>query len=73
MIAFTPEDIADLRRWTISGAVVVFAYGGIATAMVTWHNSIEPAEPAAAIVIEFAPVPVAPAAQQTEIRPDPRW
>src|SRR5262249_7586067 len=31
----------------------------------------EPAEPAAAIVIEFAPMPVAPAAPQTEIPPGP--
>ena len=71
MIAFTREDIADMRRWAISAVVVMSTYGAIATAMVTWRNSIEPAEPAAAIVVEFAPVPVAPAAQQTEIPPGP--
>jgi protein TonB len=65
------EDLADLRRWVMCGAVVVFAHGAIAAAMVTWRDEIEPAEPAAAIVIEFAPLPVAPAAPQTEILPGP--
>jgi periplasmic protein TonB len=71
MIALTPEDIVDLRRWAISGAVVVAAYGGIATAMVAWHDPIEPAEPSAAIVIEFAPVLAGPTLQQTELPPGP--
>jgi hypothetical protein len=30
MIGFAAEDIADLRRWAICGAVIVLAYGGIA-------------------------------------------
>src|SRR5262245_27865197 len=65
------EDLADLRRWVMCGAIAVRAHGAIAAAMVTWRDEIEPAEPAAAIVIEFAPVPVAPAAPQTEIPPGP--
>ena len=65
------EDRADLRRWVMCGAVIVFAHGAIAAGMVTWREAIEPAEPAAAIVIEFALVPVAPAAPQTEIPPGP--
>jgi protein TonB len=71
MIGFTAEDIADLRRWAISGAIVVFAYGGIAAAMVTWHEAAEGTGPAAGIVIEFAPVPVAPATLQSEVPPGP--
>jgi protein TonB len=71
MIGFAPEDIADLRRWAICGAVIVLAHGGIAAAMVNWQDSDEAAEPAAAIVIDFAPVPVAPAMPQTEIPPGP--
>jgi periplasmic protein TonB len=71
MMALSAEDLADLRRWLISGAIIVFAHGAIAAGMVTWREPIEPAEPAAAIVIEFAPVPVAPAALQTEIPPGP--
>ena len=30
MIGLAPEDLADLRRWAICGAVVLFAHGGIA-------------------------------------------
>ena len=70
MRAFTAEDIVDLRRWAICGAVVVFAHGGIGAAMVTWHEPIEPDDPAAAIVIEFAPILAAPA-KQTELPPGP--
>jgi periplasmic protein TonB len=71
MIGFIAEDLSDLRRWAICGAVIVLAHGGIAAAMVTWRDSSEPEEPAAAIVIEFAPIPVAPAAPQMEIPPGP--
>lgn len=71
MIAFSPEDLADLRRWAISGAIVVLVYGGIASAMVTWHEPIEPDEPAGAIVIDFAPVAVAPTTQQTDLPAGP--
>ena len=66
-----PDDLADLRRWAICGAIVVLMHGGIATAMVTWRDPDEAAEPAAAIVLEFAPVPVAPAMPQMEIPPGP--
>jgi protein TonB len=72
MIALAPDDVADLRRWVISAVVVVLAHGAIAAGMVRWRDSIEPAEPAAAIVIDFAPVPVAPATQQTDIAPGPQ-
>jgi len=71
MIAFAAEDLADLRRWAISGAIVVAAYGGIAVAMVNWHDTIDAAEPAAAIVVEFAPMPVGPLTEQTDIPPGP--
>lgn len=71
MTALNADDIADLRRWMVSAAIVVLAHGAIAATVVTWHDAIEPAEPAAAIVIEFAPVPVAPAAPQTDIAPGP--
>jgi periplasmic protein TonB len=71
MMALSAEDLADLRRWLISGAIIVFAHGGIATGMVNWREEVEPAEPAAAIVIEFAPMPVAPAMPQTNIAPGP--
>jgi protein TonB len=71
MIGLAADDLADLRRWAICAAVVVLAHGGIAGAMVTWHDPIEPDESAGAVVIEFAPVPVAPAMEQTEVPPGP--
>jgi protein TonB len=69
-MTLSPEDLVDLRRWTVSGAVVVLAYAGIGAAIVTWHEPVEPDEPAAAIVIEFAPVVAAPA-KPTELPPGP--
>ena len=61
----------ELYRWTLSGAIVVLAHGGFAAAMVQWHDTIEPAEPSAAIVINLAPMPVAPTELPTEIPPGP--
>ena len=70
-MALSAEELADLRRWAISAAIVVLAHGAIAARIVPWREDIEPAEPAAAIVVEFAPLPVAPAAPPTEIAPGP--
>ena len=70
-MALSAEQFADLRRWAISAAIVVLAHGAIAAGMVTWREEIEPVEPAAAIVVEFAPLPVAPDAPPTEIAPGP--
>jgi protein TonB len=70
-MALSAEDVTDLRRWVLSAAIVVLAHGAIAAGMVTWRENIEPAEPAAAIVVEFAPVPVATATPPTDIAPGP--
>ena len=71
MIRSSPEDLADLRRWVISGALVVLAHGGIAAAMVSWHEPVESAEHAGGILVEFAPLPAAPPAPSTELAPGP--
>lgn len=71
MIAPAANDGADLHRWILSAAVVVLAHGAIAAGMLRWRDAIDPAEPAAAIVIDFAPMPVGPAMLQTEIPPGP--
>jgi protein TonB len=71
MIGFTPEDLVDVRRWAVCAAIVVLTHGGIAAAMVNWRDPDEAAEPAAAIVIEFALEQVAPAMPQMEIPPGP--
>ena len=54
MTALALHDVADLRRWMISAAVVVLAHATIATAVVAWRGSVEPEEPAGAIEVEFA-------------------
>src|SRR5262245_47593453 len=71
MTALSADDVADLRRWLISGAIVVLAHAGIAATVVNWRDEIAAAEPTAAIVIEFAPVPVAPPTPQADIAPGP--
>jgi periplasmic protein TonB len=71
MIALAAEDLADLRRWALSAVVVVAVYGGAAAAMIAWHEPVDMDEPAAAIVIEFAPLLVGPTMQQTELPPGP--
>ena len=70
MIALAAGDWANLRRWVISAAIVVLAHGALAGA-VAWRQKNDSREPAGAIVIEFAPMPVAPANEQTEIPPGP--
>jgi hypothetical protein len=58
MTVLAREDRGDLLRWIFSGALVLFAHGGLAAAMVQWSEPIEDAESASAIVIELAPLPV---------------
>jgi protein TonB len=67
----SPVDIAELRRWLLCAAVIVLAHAGLAGAMVTWHEADEGRGPAAGVVIEFAPVPVAPATFQSELPSSP--
>jgi periplasmic protein TonB len=69
MTALALHDLADLRRWMISAAIVVLAHATIATAVVAWRGSVEPEEPAGAIEVEFAPLPAGPTKQQTELPP----
>lgn len=71
MIALAPEDVADVRRWAICAAIIVFAHGGIAAAMVGWREPIEVADYSGAVVIEFSPVPVAPATLETNLPTGP--
>lgn len=71
MIVPAANDVADLHRWILSAAVVVLAHGAIAAGMLRWRDTIDPAEPAAAMVIDFAPILQGPAAPQTDIPPGP--
>jgi len=71
MMALTAEDLTDLRRWMIAGAIVILAHGVGVAAMVRWHEPVEPAEPTGAIVVEFAPEQIAaPEQVQSDAVPD---
>jgi len=72
MTAFATTDHANLRRWAISGAVVVLVHGAIAAAVVTWRNIIVPWQPPGPVVIELAPAPAAPTTQQAALPPAPK-
>jgi protein TonB len=72
VIALSIEDATDLRRWLISGAVVVLAHGALAGAIFKWRQTADVDEPSGAIVIEFAPAPVGPTVANTDIPPGPQ-
>src|SRR5262249_12430416 len=67
MIGLSSEDRRDLVRWIACGAIVGLVHAGVAAAMMRWHDLAEAADPAAAIVIELAALPVAPAAEPTDL------
>ncbi len=71
MIDLAAQDRRELYRWLISGAIVVMAHGAFAAALMQWREPIEPADPSAAIVINLAPMPVAPTEIPTEVPPGP--
>jgi protein TonB len=71
MSALAMDEDLGLRRWLISGAIVVLAHAAVAAALLPGREENEPDEPAAAIVVDFAPIPVAPASDVTDVPPGP--
>ncbi len=71
MIEFSHEDRRDLLRWALSGVLVLTLHAGVAAAMVQWRDNTDAAEPTAALVIDLAPFPVAPAMAPLDIAPGP--
>jgi protein TonB len=61
----------DIARWLLSGAIVLAAHGGVAAAMVRWNDAEAPADTPAAIVVDLAPMPVAPSEVPSELPPGP--
>jgi len=60
MITLSREDRTDLLRWVVCAAIILFAHGAIAAAVLLRAPSEEDSAQGAAIVIELADVPVAP-------------
>jgi protein TonB len=71
MIALATQDAGELRRWAISGAIVILLHAGATMALINWPEQDEVAEPALALVIDLAPVASAPRAPQTDLSPGP--
>lgn len=65
MTTLSREDRADLLRWVVSAAVILFAHGAIAASVLLKVPPEEESSRGAAIVIELAALPVAP----TELPP----
>jgi protein TonB len=72
MIALTVEDRADLLRWLVSGAVVLFAYGAIAASLLLGPPPPDESAQGAAIVIELAEMPVAATDVTPTVPPTPQ-
>ncbi|MEA2906392.1 MAG: periplasmic protein TonB [Alphaproteobacteria bacterium] len=70
MTALAADTRTELQRWMLSGAIVLMAHGAFATALVHWRD-IEPDAPSSAIVIDLAPMPIAPANVPQDIPPGP--
>ncbi|WP_315836133.1 energy transducer TonB [Bradyrhizobium prioriisuperbiae] len=72
-MTLTDDERSDARRWLTCSAIVLCAYVAAAGGLMTWRPSqpIEAAEPAGAIMIDFAPLPAAPQAPQNNVAPGP--
>jgi protein TonB len=64
------SDSGALARWVVSAAFVLLAHGGVAAAIVHWHEE-EENSPASAIVIDLAPAMMAPDDLQQDMPPGP--
>jgi len=64
------DDRGELLRWALSGAAVVFLHGAVTAAMVNWSDDIV-GQPAAAMVVDLAPFPMAPPESTPELPPGP--
>jgi protein TonB len=65
------ESRGEWRRWVFSAVLVLCAHAGVAAAMVQWSDQEDPADVGGAIVIELAPVPVAPMEPREDMIPGP--
>jgi hypothetical protein len=57
---FAGEHRMYLRRWTISAAIVVLVYVGIAGAILAWQKVVSPVDLSSPVTVELTPEPAAP-------------
>ena len=61
---------SEFALWTVAGAVALAVHAGFAAWMLSRPTSAGIAPTQAAVMIEMAPVPTAPASKETQIAPD---
>jgi hypothetical protein len=59
---FAGEHRTYLRRWSISAAIVVLVYVGIAGAILAWQKVVSPVDLSSSVTVELTPEPAAPVA-----------
>jgi protein TonB len=71
MISLAADTRRELTRWALAGAIVLAAHGGFAAGMMYWRDTDDADDPAAAIVIDLAPMPMTPTSIPNEVPPGP--
>lgn len=71
LISYFHNDRQDALRWGLSGAIVLAAHVSVAAAIVGWSDTDDSTDPVGAMVVELAPVPVAPNNTPSDIQPGP--
>ena len=71
LISYFHSNRQDVLRWGLSTAVVLVAHVSVAAAIVGWSDADDTTDPVGAMVVELAPVPVAPMNTPSDIQPGP--
>lgn len=71
MTALAPANRINLRRWTISAALVLLLHGVVAVGVMAWRKTTLPAEPPGPVTIDLVPIPTPVTPQQAALPPAP--
>lgn len=66
------DGVRSALRWGVGGALILAAHGAAVYGGLFWHKAEASAEPPAAVMIELAPLPVAPSSEVEEVAPGPQ-
>ena len=64
-------DSYDLRRWSLSAAVVICLHASLVTMLMTWHERMPGDEGTEAIVVDLSPVTAPPTDSRNDLAPGP--
>ncbi len=71
LMSYFQSNRQDALRWGLSGTIVLLAHVSIAAAIVGWADTDESTDRVGAMVVELAPLPVAPNNTPSDIQPGP--